>query len=191
MTSEFFHPLDDVLNLRFLPAMTSQLPFSSIERELLSLPACLGGMGVIVPSVHFSSSFLSSSLVTAPLVDHLLRKDTSCSLDVYQQMYQCRLDLRVSCHSDLSAQAGFLCDWLSPHLRHAFDAASERGTSWWLTTLPIVEHGFALSKGEFCDSLCLRFGWQPCNLLLPIEKMVPILMMLPGIFWGCNRQCAF
>jgi len=56
--------------------MISLLPFSSIERELLSL---LGGLGVVVPSVHFFSSFLSSSRVTAPLVDHLLRKDTSFS----------------------------------------------------------------------------------------------------------------
>jgi len=33
-----------------------------------------------------------------------------------------------------------------------------------VTTLPIVEHGFALIKGEFRDALCLRFGWQPVNL---------------------------
>jgi len=116
MTSELFHPFDDVLILRFLLAMTSQLPFSSIERELLSLPVCLGGLGVIVSSVHFSSSFLSLSRVTAPVVDHLLRRDTSCSLDVYQQMYRCKLDLRVSHCSDLSAQADLLCDRLSPRM---------------------------------------------------------------------------
>ena len=34
----------------------------------------------------------------------------------------------------------------------------------WLTTLPIPGHGFALSKGEFHDALCLQFGWQPVNL---------------------------
>jgi len=85
-------------------------------------------------------------------------------LDVYQQMYRCRLDLRVSHRSDLSAQAGLLCDWLSPHLRRAFDATSEQGASCWLVPLPTVEHGFVLSKGEFHDALCLRFGWQPVNL---------------------------
>jgi len=42
--------------------------------------------------------------------------------------------------------------------------ASELGASCWLTTLPIVEHGFALGEGEFHDALCLRFGWQPVNL---------------------------
>ena len=116
--------------------MTGQPAFGSIERELLSLPAYLGGLSVIIPTVHFSSSFLSSSHVAAPLVDHLLRKCTSCSLDVYQQMYQCKLDLRVSCQNDLCAQADLLCDQLSPQLRRAFEAASERGTSCWLVGLP-------------------------------------------------------
>jgi len=44
MTSELFLPLDEVLSLRFLPALTSRPAFGSIERELLSLPACLGGL---------------------------------------------------------------------------------------------------------------------------------------------------
>jgi len=123
---ELFLPLDEVLNLRFLPALTSIPALGSIERELLSLPARLVGLGAIIPSVHFSSSFLSSNRVAAPLVDHLLRKCTTCSLDVYQQMYQCKLNLRVSRHSDLSAQVDLLCDPLSPHLRRAFEAASER-----------------------------------------------------------------
>ena len=78
-------------------------------------------------------------------------------------MYQCKLDLRVSRRNDLTAQADLLCDQLSPQLRRAFEAASERGASCWLTTLPIAEHGFSLSKGEFHDALCLRFGWQPVN----------------------------
>ena len=57
-----------------------------------------------------------------------------------------------------------LCTQLSPNLHRAFEAASERGASCWLTTLPNAEHGFALSKGEFHDALCLRFKWQPVNL---------------------------
>ena len=120
MNFELFHPLDDVLSLRFLPAMTCRLAFGSIERELLSLPAHLGGLGVIIPTVHFSSSFLSLSHVAA---DHLLRKCISRSLDVYQQMYQ--FDLWVSRRSDLSAQADLLCDQLSPYLCCAFEAVSE------------------------------------------------------------------
>ena len=31
----------------------------------------------------------------------------------------------------------------------------------WLTALPLVDQGFALHKGAFCDALSLRYGWQP------------------------------
>ena len=40
----------------------------------------------------------------------------------------------------------------------------EKGASSWLSTLPIQEHGFALHKGAFRDTLCLRYGWQPKHL---------------------------
>ena len=38
-------------------------------------------------------------------------------------------------------------------------AASEKGASAWLTTLPIEEHGFTLHKGAFRDALALCYGW--------------------------------
>ena len=44
-------------------------------------------------------------------------------------MYQCKLDSIVSRRNDLSAQVDLLCDQLSPQLRRAFEAASERGAS--------------------------------------------------------------
>ena len=41
-----------------------------------------------------------------------------------------------------------------------------RGSSNWLSTLPIAEHGFALHKGAFRDVLCLRYSWHPSNFPL-------------------------
>ena len=49
-------------------------------------------------------------------------------------------------------------------MRLNFEGSLECGASCWLTTLPIAEYGFALPKGEFCNALCVRFGWQPVNL---------------------------
>ena len=91
-----------------------------------------------------SSTFSISQHVAAPLVDKLLQQCHSCSLDVYHQMYQGKREIRTSRRSDLSAQARSFPERLSPHLRCAFEAASECGASSWLTTLPIAEHGFAM-----------------------------------------------
>ena len=41
--------------------------------------------------------------------------------------------------------------------------AQEKGSSIWLTTLPVSDHGFLLHKGEFRDALSLRYGWSLTN----------------------------
>ena len=48
---------------------------------------------------------------------------------------------------------------VSPQLRRAFEAASERGASCWLQRYLLLN-----KQGGFHDALCLRFGWQPVNL---------------------------
>ena len=60
-------------------------------------------------------------------------------------------------------------DQLPPQLKRCVDLAQEKGSSSWLSVLPLEEHGFYLHKGEFRDALCLRYGWnlgstpQTCN----------------------------
>ena len=59
-----------------------------------------------------------------------------------------------------------LLSTLPPRLWRILEASSEKGSSSWLTALPLTSHGFALHKGDFRDALCLRFGWQPSSLPL-------------------------
>ncbi len=44
------------------------------------------------------------------------------------------------------------------------DLAKEKGSSTWLTALPLVEHGFAPHKGTFHDAPALRYGWTPSEM---------------------------
>ena len=44
------------------------------------------------------------------------------------------------------------------------ELSQEKGASTWLTALPIDEHGFALHKAAFRDSLSLRYNWPLQNL---------------------------
>ena len=45
-----------------------------------------------------------------------------------------------------------------PRLRRILEASSEKGSSSWLTFLPLTSHGFALHKGDFRDALCVLAG---------------------------------
>ena len=55
-------------------------------------------------------------------------------------------------------------DQLPAAERRLLDCACEKGASSWLSTLPIEEHGFCLSKGAFRDALSLRYGWKIQNV---------------------------
>lgn len=40
----------------------------------------------------------------------------------------------------------------------------QKGASTWLTTLLIVDYGFALHKGAIYNAVCLRYIWCPNQL---------------------------
>ena len=42
--------------------------------------------------------------------------------------------------------------------------ADQPGASTWLTALPLTSNGFDLTRREFHDGLCLRYGWKPSHL---------------------------
>ena len=50
---------------------------------------------------------------------------------------------------------------LSVSLQCSMDLAQGKGSSIWLTPLPVQEFGFALHKWAHQDALALSYGWQP------------------------------
>lgn len=48
--------------------------------------------------------------------------------------------------------------------RCALDLAPEKGSSIWLTSLPLKEMGFNLNKREFRDGLSLRYDWPMADI---------------------------
>ena len=67
-------------------------------------------------------------------------------------------------HRTHSSLAKEIQSSLSSSLKQCLEVAVEKGASTWLTVLPLKCHGFALHKGDFCDALCLRYGWLPPHL---------------------------
>ena len=53
---------------------------------------------------------------------------------------------------------------LSPPKQRMMDVLGEKGSSSWLSVLPLKDQGFNLNKGGFRDALNLRDGWQMKNV---------------------------
>ena len=51
----------------------------------------------------------------------------------------------------------------SMQMQRVLEVMGEKGASSWLSSLPLEEYNFALSRMEFLDAMALRYGWTPCN----------------------------
>ena len=54
---------------------------------------------------------------------------------------------------------------MSTNERKALSLAEQKGSSSWLNTLTVEEHGFSLHKEAFRDAIALRYGWGPTGML--------------------------
>ena len=161
--SDLLQPLEIAIHQHLIPALTGHPPCSSIERALLALPTCLGGLGIHNPSAMSSESFQSSEKITAPLVALIISQDPANTTDP-NTMVTLKSDTKKRNCQLQCEQAQAIYDQLSPDLQRCMELSSEKGSSSWLSVLPLEEHGFYLHKGEFRDALCLRYGWRPTNM---------------------------
>ena len=160
--SHLLQPVEDAIRLQFLPALTGRDALNDNERELLALPARLGGLGIPIPTVS-TEEYRHSLHLSAPITNLIVQQSEVLG-DASDQQQAVKASIRVERRNQLKRVASELKNRLPRHLCRAAELASEKGSSNWLTTLPLEAHGFALHKGAFRDALCLRYGWSPPHL---------------------------
>ena len=94
-------------------------------------------------------------------------KGTETHLD-YNLLQSLKRDISSENHKSLEQKAEGIYKLLLPSLQCCFDQVREKGSSSWLSAIPIVDRGFHLNKGEFRDALCLRYDCCHLQMFLNI-----------------------
>ena len=162
--SDLFELLEESIRHNLLPALTGRTGLNNLERNLLELPARLGGLGIMNPTKNAEVHHNSSLRITAPLTTLILRQEKGCSRDINVVQATIKKSVKSERRRVQTDEARSLHDELPPKLQRAMDLGSEKGASSWLMTLPITEHNFPQHKGSFRDALCIRYGWQPSRM---------------------------
>ena len=152
-------PLEKVIRSSFIPSFTNGLPPNDQLRDLLSLPARLGGIGLSNPVTMADFEFAASQRVTDPLKNLVLQQKNTYSYEAVADQISAISEIHQMRRNQASQAAEDLQPTLPPDLQRAMTLAKEKGASSWLTTLPIKEFDFCLHKGAFSDALALRYGW--------------------------------
>ena len=165
-TIDLFQPLEEVIRLVFIKSLLRR-DVNDLERELLSLPARMGGLGIAKPTEECLFSHTNSMSVSAPLVRLIKRQMFEFnSRELSSEVKSLRA--AVDKESDLRATKKMetVIENASPELTKAVSAASVKGASSWVTAAPSFDHGTVLHKGEFVDACYIRYGWTLLNLPL-------------------------
>ena len=159
---DLLFPLENEIHQTFIPALTGRPPCSKQERDLLGLPVRLGGMGLTNPVTLSTNAFHGSQRLTAPLAALIITQEINQVADP-----DLTRNLKNSIHCEnrqhQDQQAKDIHAQLTPQLKRCVDLAIEKGSSSWLTALPLSDHGFFLHKGEFRDAISLRYDWELKN----------------------------
>ena len=128
------------------------------ELRLLELPPRHEKLG-IVNTLNMKSEYMHFKTVSTPVVN-LQQVELG---NVPQQ--RCTLkEMAMNRRENLNQHVDQISNELPKQFRHPVELAQEKGSSSWLTTLPLQQHGFCLHKSEFRGTLCLRCGLRPVNL---------------------------
>ena len=157
-------PLDETIGSAVIPALTRRPPPGDLERTLIALPARLGGLGIHIPSRAAANEYHASQQVTSTLCDHVISQDLNYSSEIITKQLEAKAQISRETKERTSSEFNEVYENLPVSLRRAADLATEKGSSTWLTALPLAEHGFALHKGAFHDALALRYGWAPSEM---------------------------
>ena len=160
---DLFQPIEEAIRYHLIPALTGR-DVSEAERQLLSLPTRLGGLGLANPTHIASNEYAGSVKVTAPLVELINEKQFQYCIDTVSKQRFAKYEVKVQKRKKQTQSAEQLRCHLPSYLQRAMDLGQEKGASSWLSAIPVQEHGFALHKGDFRDALCLRYNWHPTHL---------------------------
>ena len=156
-------PLGEAIHLHLLPKFCLHAPNDS-EWAIFALPIHQRGLGIFDPCKSSQNNYQFSTSVTSPLASAILNQFSYFDSSILQQQRTLKQKALSTKHQNLSQRFSEFFSTLSNNLQLSLKLAGEKGTSSWLSTLPLGCHGFALHKGDICDELALRYGWSPKTL---------------------------
>jgi hypothetical protein len=154
--------IDNIINTEFLPAITDGRQLSRDDRKLLALPARLGGLGIPILVDLCSIEYENSEQVCQDLTQKITGQNQEVSHSHHhpEPVHEIRRRITGRREARYREQLQELRQRMTEEQIRANDIAQLKGSSIWLTALPLVEEGYVLSKREFFDAIYLRYRWQ-------------------------------
>ena len=127
--SDLFQPLEDAIRTIFLPSLLLK-SVSDNEREVLSLPARFGGLGIFNPTTACTAAHENSKIVTRPIVDMIMEQSEDFDpMDLQDAINELRKEVDKKTEQSHESQLEKLNEKLPKDLLASINIASVKGAS--------------------------------------------------------------
>lgn len=167
--NQIYLPLENIIKDKYLPNLFNNTP---PDRSLTKLPIKSAGLSIPDPTETSSYHFDNSYSLTLPIQQSILEK-TNLNVKIFNK--ELHLERRKF-EEKSNILSGLKLESILNSLHKIESRTLERATTtgFWLSIVPNWFNGNELSREEFQDCLCLRYGLLPSNL--------------PKICDGCGRE---
>ena len=182
-----YQPLETLIRNSLLPQTTGQGHLSDLEREIFTLPARDGGLGIPDPTQTAQKNFQNSREITSALTRKIIAQQTEISTSEIENWQEQKREIIRTKRREQQERKKEILDKIrpptpvpsapgegrrkekppkppDPPALRMIEMASQKGASAWLTTIPLKEYGWAVSKAEWHDAMSMRYGWRPAHL---------------------------
>ena len=157
--AELLQPLEAAIRSLLIPALTEGRLVTDDERTLLLLPARLGGMGLTNPTQISDDEFNYSIKATKELATAITIQQIQLPTNLIDNSKLIKTEIRSQRRKMQPVVLEHLRSRMTIEQKRTNEITQESGASNWLTTLPLEEKGYSLSKREFWDAVHLRYLW--------------------------------
>ena len=140
-----------------LPAITGITPVTETLRDTYALSPKNGGLGIVNPATVADSEYRFSTIINRELVSAILENREEFNPDS-QSTLKAKRECKAAKTKMVEDRKFHLLSTCSTSLKRQITLLSEKGASVWLSTLPLKNCGFVLSKQQFQDGLRLRYN---------------------------------
>jgi hypothetical protein len=121
-------------------------------------------LGINNPVIDANLEYASSQQIASPLSEKIINHTNGYDLSTIASQSAAKNQVRLKKKAHHAASLEEVLHSLPDNMKRNIEAASEKGASSWLLTLPLKDSNTILHKSDFRDAICLRYNWQPPRL---------------------------
>ena len=156
--------MEDAIRYKLLPALTEGREVSDMERDLISLPPRLGGLGIINPTILSNVEYDLSRIATSELIEAIKSQLTRLPEDFEEKTKADKRKAKMQRAEFYSRVFTEVTEQMRDVELRTVNINMEKGASNWLSSIPMSDFDFHLSKREFWDAINIRYNWPLSNL---------------------------